>query len=132
MDLRPSKHQNSVIFQDLSRPEVLYMYTTDRVLSHVFRFLKIQKFSLFFMKLPYSSLIETFILYLLLKINRFYLLNCLRDSVSRKPFCLEPRKHEVTLTSFMADVSMLASFPFVRMCPVDGSEGIENLTMVRQ
>ena len=36
-------------------------------------------------KIRDSSLIETFILNPLLKTNYFYHLNCLRDSVSRKP-----------------------------------------------
>ena len=30
----------------------------------------------------------------------------------------------------MSDVSNLASFPFVRMCQIDGLEGIENLAMI--
>ena len=48
------------------------------------------KFSKIFkvLKIRDSSLIETLILNLLLKTNRFYLLNCLRDSVSRKPLFL--------------------------------------------
>ena len=44
----------------------------------VFRILKIRD----------SSLIETFILNLLLKTNRFCGINCLRESVSRKPLFL--------------------------------------------
>ena len=46
-------------------------------------------------------------------------------------FCLKTGKHDVTLTWFMADVLNLVSFPLVRMCQIDGLEGIENLAMVR-
>ena len=31
----------------------------------------------------------------------------------------------------MADVSELTSFPFVRMCPINGLEGTENLATMR-
>ena len=47
-------------------------------------------------------------------------------------FCLKSGKHDVTLTSFMADVSKLASFPYVRMYKIDGLEGIEDLAMIRK
>ena len=40
------------------------------------------------LKIRDNSLIVTLILNLLAKTNRFYLLNCLRDSVSRKPLLL--------------------------------------------
>ena len=85
--------------------EILYSYTPDRVLSHIFRFLEFEKnlssvnnlfcwlfFNIFknciILKIWDGSLIETFILYLLFKTNRFYFLNYLRDSFSRKPLFL--------------------------------------------
>ena len=40
--------------------------------------------------------------------------------------CLKPGEHDVTLMSFMADVSNVASLPFVKMCPIDCLEGLEN------
>ena len=46
-------------------------------------------------------------------------------------FCLKPGKHDITLTSFVVDVTEVLSFPFVRMCKTDGVEGIENLVMIR-
>ena len=49
-------------------------------------FKKIKIFKIF--KIRDNSLIEKLILNLLLKTNCFYLLNCLRDSVSRKPLFL--------------------------------------------
>ena len=77
-------------------------------------------------------LVETFIFNLLLKTNRFYLLSCFRDSGSRKPlFLTKTGKHVVTLTPFMADISILASFPFVKMCKIDGLEGTQNLVTIR-
>ena len=79
-----------------------------------------------------SSLIAPFILNLLLKTICFYLLSCMRDSVSRKSFfCLKPGKHDVTLTSFTVDVSVLTRFHFVKMCQIEGLEDIENLVMIR-
>ena len=73
-----------------------------------------------------------FILNLLLRSNRFNLLNCLRDSVSQKPlFLLKPGKHYVTLTSFIADLSKLANFAFARMCQIDSLVSIKNLAMMR-
>ena len=77
-----------------------------RVLSHSFRFFEnaknfpifeniifgdhFSKISKIFKVLTFqdSSLIESFTLNLLLKTNRYYLLNCLRDSFSRKPLFL--------------------------------------------
>ena len=41
-------------------------------------------------KIRYRSLIETFILNLLLKSSCFYLLNCMRYNVSRKPLSRKP------------------------------------------
>ena len=62
--------------------EMLYTYTPNRALSHIFRFLKIRKFSLikkrsFFkiLKIRDSSLIETFIFNLQSKANLFYLIS---------------------------------------------------------
>ena len=72
-----------------------------------------------------GSLIAPFILSLLMNTISFYPLSCFHD-VSRKPFCLKPGKQVITLTSFMVDVSELMSFPFVRMCQIDGLEGTEN------
>ena len=64
------------------------------------------------MQIQDSSLIESFILNLLLKTNRFYLLNCFGVTVfnANPYFCLQTGKHDVTLMSFMANVSNLASF----------------------
>ena len=45
-------------------------------------------------------------------------------------FYLKPGKQDVTLTSFMADVSKLTSFPFVRTCKTDSLESTENLAMI--
>ena len=74
---------------------MFYTYTPNRALSHIFRFLKIRKFYLikkrsFFkiLKIRDSSLIETFIFNLQSKANRFYLISCLHDRVSRKPLFL--------------------------------------------
>ena len=44
-------------------------------------------------------------------------------------FCLKPGKHDITLTSLMANVSEPTSF-FVGMCQIDGLEGTENLAMI--
>ena len=74
-----------------------------------------------------------FILNLLLETNRFYLLNSVRDCLC-KPLFLpkkKTRKHDVTLTSFMTDVSNLTSFLFVGMCKIDSLEGIGNLAIIR-
>ena len=84
------------------------------------------------LKIRDSSLIALFILNLLLKAVRFYLFSCLRDNDPANPyFCLKPEKHDVTLTSFVFDVWEVTTFPFVRMCQIDGLEGIGNLVMVR-
>ena len=45
--------------------------------------------------------------------------------------CLKPGIHDVTLTSYVADVSNIASFPFVKTCQIDGLEGIEDLATIR-
>ena len=37
-------------------------------------------------------------------------------------------KHNVTMTSFTADFSEIAGFPYLRMCQIDSSEDIENLS----
>ena len=42
-----------------------------------------------------------------------------------------PGKHEVTLTSFTAGLSELASFPLVRMCELGDREGTESLAVIR-
>ena len=64
--------------------------------------------------------------------NRFYRLKCLRDSVSRKPLFLpKTGKHDVTMMPFIADVSKLASFAFVRTGKIDGLISTENLVMIR-
>ena len=44
---------------------------------------------------------------------------------------LKPGKYDVTLTSFMADVSELARFSLARMCQIDGAEGTEIMAMIR-
>ena len=55
----------------------------------------------------------------------------MRDNVSRKPLFLpKNRKNDVTLTSYVVDVSEVSSFRFVRMCQIDGLDGIENLVMI--
>ena len=45
-------------------------------------------------------------------------------------FRLKRGKHDVTLKSFMAEVSELTSCPLVRMCQIDDLEGTENLAMI--
>ena len=81
-----------------------YSYTPGMVLSHVFRFFENSKIliNIFFritffvhyfdffeiFKIRDKSLIETFIFNLLMKTNCFYLVNCLRVSISRKPLFL--------------------------------------------
>ena len=59
-----------------------------------------------------SSLTESIILNLLLKTNRFYLLDCFGVTVfnANPYFCLQTGKHEVTLMSSMANASNLAGF----------------------
>ena len=90
-------HQNPSIFQDIYMISCTHICLTG--FFHIYSvFLKIKKipifwkiyFWLFFkiFKIRGSSLIERFILNLLLKTNCFYLLNCLCDSVSRKPLFL--------------------------------------------
>ena len=84
------------------------------------------------MKILDSSLIAPFILNLLLKTVWIYLFSRLRGNASRKPLFLpKTGKHDVTLTSFVVDVSEVSSFPFVRMCQIDGLKGIENLVAIR-
>ena len=61
----------------------------------------------------------------------FLKLVCVTGFPENAYFRLKWVKHDVTLTSLMADVSGLASFPFVTMCQIDGFEGIENLEMIR-
>ena len=84
--------------------EMLYTYTPNRALSHIFRFLKIRKFSLikkrsFFkiLKIRDSSLIETFIFNLHSKANRFYLTGCLHDSFPQTLVSAQNREN-MTLT----------------------------------
>ena len=144
---RLSKHQNSVIFK-ISTRNFVQIYTW-YVFPHIFRFLKNRKFSSFFenifdyflnffktfttFKIWDSSSIETFTLNFLLKTNLFYHLNCLRDSVSRKHLFLtkigKTWRHSDVI--YMAHASKLVSFPFVRMCKIDGLDGTENLAMIR-
>ena len=81
-----------------------------------------------------SILIDTFILHLLLKTNRWYLKkkNWLRGSVSRKPlFLTKTGKHEVNLTSFVANLSEPARFPVVGMCQLVHQKNTENLGTVK-
>ena len=99
---RPSRRQNSGIFQEIYLKFCIRIDQTG--LSHIYSgFLKIRKFSPLFFKIFFvdyfftifkifkivkirdNSLIERFILNLLLKTNCFSLSNCLQDSVSRKP-----------------------------------------------
>ena len=55
----------------------------------------------------------------------------MRDSVSANPyFCLKLGKHDTTLTSFVADVSELMTFSFVRICQIDNLEDTENIAMI--
>ena len=42
----------------------------------------------------------------------------------------KPRKHDVTPTSFMPDLSKLARFPVVRMCQIDDRGVTENLETI--
>ena len=89
-------HQNPSIFQDIYMNFVhIYAWQGSFTYIPVFENSKIPifwkiYFWLFFkiFKIRGSSLIERFILNLLLKTNCFYLLNCLHDSVSRKPLFL--------------------------------------------
>ena len=58
------------------------------------------------LKIQDSSLMETFILNLMLKTNRFYLQSCTLDGDSCAPlFLTETEEHDVTLTSFTSDLS---------------------------
>ena len=58
-------------------------------------------------------------------------LHFLREAPPTNPyFCLKPGKHYATLTSFMTDISELASFPFIKVCQIHGLDGIENLAMI--
>ena len=83
------------------------------------------------LKIRDSSLIETFILNLLLKtIRSIFSAVCVTAFPANPYFYLKPGKRDVTVTSFLADVSNLARFPAVRMCQIDGLEGAENLAMI--
>ena len=84
-----------------------HIYSVKKKLEKFYRFLKIIVFVDYFFpifeifnifKIRDNSLIEVFILNLLLKINRFCLLNYLLDSVSRKPLFLP--KNGKTLSHF--------------------------------
>ena len=46
-------------------------------------------------------------------------------------FSLKPGKNDVTLTLFIVDVSEETNFSFVRMCQIDGLEGVKNLAIIR-
>ena len=105
-----------------------HMFSVFRKFEYFLRFfLKIIFLSVIFKKgisnilrILYSSLIEKFIHNLLLETKWFYLSNfCVTAFPANHYFCLKPWKH-VTLTSFMTDVSELASFPFVRWCQILG------------
>ena len=71
-----------------------------------------------------SSLKEKFILNRLFE-NQMFL------SVSHKPLFLLGIGKTWRHSDIMADVSTLASFPFVRMCQIDGLEGIEHFVIIR-
>ena len=80
---------------------------------------------------PRQQLNRNFHAQLLLKTIWFYLLSCLIDSVSHKPLFLpKTGKHDATLTSFLADVSELASFPFVRVSKIDSLRNTEKFAMI--
>ena len=97
---QPSKHQNSVIFQDIHMTFCTHIYLT--WFFHIYtlfenskknpQFLKIIFLLIIFqspsitkiLKIRDSSLMETFILNLLLRANHLSLLNCLHDTVSHK------------------------------------------------
>ena len=62
--------------------------------------------------------------------NQSFQTICVTAFPANPYFCPKPGKHDVTLTSSMAEVSDLASFSDVRMCQIDGLEGIENVAMI--
>ena len=129
--------------------EILYQYTPDRVLSHIFRFWKREKFP-HFLKIMFSIII----FYFFSKFSEFWRYEiavwykhsfstiywkpipsviktvCVRAVPANPHFWIKPGKHDITLTSFIADLSKLTTFPFVRMCKIDGLEGTENLAMI--
>ena len=83
------------------------------------------------MEIRDSSLIETFVFNFLSKTKGFYLLSCLRDSVSRNPLFLPKTGKTWRHSDVIYGRRMRArSLPFVRMCQIDGLEGIENLVMI--
>ena len=47
--------------------------------------------------------------------------------VLKSPFLPKPRKHNITLTLFRADLPDLAIFPLVSLCQTDDREGTENV-----
>ena len=135
---------------DLHKELQILSRSNDRALSHIFRFFENSKFffEFFFLKIkllliisqnfktlkiPDSSLIAPFIINLPLKTSSGSISSAVR--VATFPvnpyFWLKPGKHDVTLTSFVVDISEVSSFPFDRMCQIDGLDGIENLVIIR-
>ena len=91
-------------------------------------------------KMNDSSLMETVILNVFLKTNRFSLLRWLRDSVSRKlifpPKTGKTWRHPDVIYGRRIGVAPIPievapKFPFVRMGRIDGLEGTENLAKTR-
>ena len=67
-------------------------------------------------------------LHVLLKTNRFYVENCNHD---RAPLFLpKSGEHDVTLTSFMTDLSEPLKLPLVRVCRIDAGRGMQSLVAI--
>ena len=80
----------------------------------------------------HGNLIDTFVLHLLVKTNRFPFENVCLAALPVNPYVLvKPGKHNVTLTPYYtADLSELQSFSLVRVCHVDDQEVTEYLATV--
>ena len=103
----------------------LYTYTSNSVLLCLFHILQIKELYLFFTlhfaiifirchkfkisKIGDKGLIKTFILHILVKINRFWLQNiCKLRFTQTLIFLRKPGKHDFTPKSFMSDLPELA------------------------